>query len=258
MHSHLKSKFLKDFYPDDNLLEVLHAPVNNSGITLETLPESFKGGDAFFITDQNQMVKGFSYEDENNKMHAIAEFNPAVAYFDAGFQTMEKVYESRDKILATKSLQNQNVYESRNNAQNFFLRASMCVGNLTSALEAFINMSIERYKGVLHYKGIISNEQAARLNFPQKMENIMQQVYDVDFVFTHPIEYDMVKETIRMRNDFTHLKMGIQTLDTYRVILTKGLNFDYKIALDCCKNYINFYEPKLIEVCDCKGRQHAQ
>lgn len=256
MHPHLKSKFLKDFYPDENLLEVLHAPSNNSGITLETLPESFKGGDAFFITDQNQMVKGFSYEDEHNKMHAIAEFNPAVAYFDAGFQTMEKVYEARYKILTTKSLQDQNVYESRNNAQNFFLRASMYVGNLTSALEAFINMSIERYKGVLHFKGIISNEKAARLKFPNKMEEIMQQVYNQDFVFARPAEYGMVKETIRMRNNFTHLKMGIQTLDTYRVIMTKGLNFDYRKALDCCRDYINYYEPNLIEVCDCKGRQH--
>ena len=262
--AHLKSKFFKSFIPSQDWMDMHQQTIKEQQeqtikIDPDSLEEGFHYSNGFFITD-NEVVQAITFKDKNGKQHAFVEFNPAVSYCDGGLQFVDKVEKNRTELLSVENITDQNVYTSRHRAHKFFLTASTCCYNLISGAECFINDSIENFTGTLMENpqnplskpADIDNDVLRNWSFIKKTERLLPQIYGKDFSAdtTKSVYYDTLKELIELRRQFTHLKK-IKDQHSYRGTMVRALQFDYTTAYTAVAEFINYYTPGLIEICNC-------
>ncbi len=69
-------------------------------------------------------------------------------------------------------------------------------------------------------------------------------------------EYNVIKDLIHLRNDIIHLKPIVEDTNTkYKKLFRRVIDFDYDYIAKAVKEYINFYEPGLVEECPC-GKEY--
>lgn len=71
-------------------------------------------------------------------------------------------------------------------------------------------------------------------------------------------EYNnIVRILILLRNEIIHLKPITEPTNTkYKKVYRKLINMDYSKAILAVKELVNFYEPNLIEECECQKEHY--
>jgi len=263
---HLKLRLLKTWTASDDLIKVLKEAPAQSNVTLETLPPSFEEGIAIIQFDEKEMATGFPFIDDNGDRHVFIDIHPSMMQFQIGLQYAQHTEERKKHLLKISYFRNQeemsrvNVWENAKSLSAFMACASICVTSLMNSIESAVNVVIENYQGVLvnGENNPIDKFKILR-NWPveKKVEVALMQIANKNFMDDHPKIFDEINKLKELRDRFVHIKMTEFSTDrTYRDLIVRALRFSFELALDACQEFINYYEPALIERCNCGGAVH--
>ena len=129
----------------------------------------------------------------------------------------------------------------------YFQLAINCVINLQATLESFANRIIpENYQ----YLNKTGNNVIPTITY--KLNNVLPKIKNIDFQVRKNRKYNICIDTlIKLRNDIIHLKPTGKTNTGYKGVYRDLLNFDFEKTILSVRTFINFYEPNLIEECEC-------
>ncbi|WP_142683853.1 hypothetical protein [Chitinophaga polysaccharea] len=202
---------------------------------------------------ENETVRCFSYNDQGNAC-AIPIADPVLLYFNMAQSQLRPIQERRKELLGLFR-NNEGTTISENSMTEFYqyfgYASSLIIMAMTS-IEAFVNrilpsedISLPKTKFIEVY----TKEQAQRwLRFDEKL-NIIKKMYNKDYAksprYAH---FNNVKE---FRDEIVHTKIDIQGYKQYSDLYKKALNFKYNEGLYAVREFINLFEPGLVEDCPC-------
>ena len=256
---HLKRKFLFSNPINKEVKEVLGKPINTKKFHSLDL-KSFKNPVGFIRTDEDELIQGFFYKLKDNH-YFIPEPNPIIIYFDVALQFSQRIKENYDKVLNELNAEKGYAYNVQNEFYVFFSNATICITFLFNSLEAFMNLMIPdnyEFKIPLDKKTEIYNKEQIQRNlgFEDKYKKIIPEIKGKAFHKTYGHHNDEIKKLKEFRDEIMHTKtFGSDGSKFYKRLFTMSLDFKYEKSLLAVKEYINYYQPGLIEDCDC-GKSH--
>lgn len=196
---------------------------------------------------EDRFIYGFDYLYQNDKI-IIPELNPVMIFYSNAEMSHRKLIEYRKELLEN-SPTIKNYKKSTidpNKFGNFFRMASNCIINLQSTLESFVNRTIPEDRQFIDKNG----EKFDPTIF-HKLDKVLPDLKGIKFK-KHNYQ---IRKLIELRNEIIHLKPAEELTNTkYKIVYRRMLKFDYTEAILAVGNYVNFYEPNLIEECIC-GRE---
>lgn len=92
------------------------------------------------------------------------------------------------------------------------------------------------------------------IEFPEMLKNIIPAITGKNFAqeFTH--KYEQIKELKIFRDEVVHTKSfeADKAPNFYEQLYVMSLGFDFEKTLNFVRDYINYYQPDLIEECNCR------
>ena len=257
---HLKKKFvLKPTKPNDSVKKVLDnaqavEPEEYENIT-QNIPDLF----GLIETKEGELIQAFYYR-SNNVDYLIPEPNPIVIYFETGRHYYKYTQATREALFKELDKEDWNVYEVQTRIYKFYATGSSCVTFLFTALEAFINKLIPHdytYSKVINGETELYDQVKIQrhLSFHEKVKSVLPDIPELKnkaFHIQHGHKFDNIKKLKNFRDEIMHTKLINKTsLLFYRDLFTTALNFNYETAIYAARDFINYYEPNLIEECEC-------
>ena len=96
------------------------------------------------------------------------------------------------------------------------------------------------------------NEKGRWPSFKEKVETILPKVTGKDFIKSFPDEWAIINELKIFRDMIVHLKNDhLYGPNIFKPVFQKALSIDFNSTIWKVKDFINFYEPNLIEECNC-------
>ena len=89
-----------------------------------------------------------------------------------------------------------------------------------------------------------------RSTLDDKIDDILNKKYSKDFAKKYPIKYVFIKNLKDLRDQIVHTKEG-KAYEGYIELFRKSLNFKFNECIEAVRDFMNFYEPNLIEPCPC-------
>lgn len=200
------------------------------------------------IISGREVIYGFDYLYNDNKI-LIPEINPVLIFFSNAIMSYSKLEIFKKKLLDNSPL----VMKLDNKLDpeifgNYFQLAANSIINLQAAIENFIN-------NLLPDDFIFesnNNKIIKRPNIHDKIDFGIVKLKEKNFLNHNKEEYLIIKELIDLRNDIIHLKPIKEHTNTkYKRLFRRVIDFDFNKGNLAVKNFINFYEPDLIEECKC-------
>lgn len=256
---HIKRKFLRADKISDEVKQVFETvePEGNAKEYIEA--EGIDNFTAWIQTSDNFLIQCFTYQGEKAG-YAIPEPHPVVLYFNAAQTYMKHVQESREKLFS--ELNTPTLASKQLDAfYTYFSLITLYTTFLYNALEAFMNSAIpdeyEHRRDNNRQTELLNKEQIQRFsNFDEKIKIIIPKATGKKFLADYPSQYDTLLKLKICRDEIIHTKMyASPSQNPYKKLFTIALDFDYESAIFAVRNYINYYEPNLIEDCNC-GREH--
>ena len=253
---HLQKKCLNAIKGGQEIVDVFNTvPVDETAIA-QLKQTNYDGYYGMLLTNTGEMIQTFKYQ-RNKKVFFIPEPNPIVIYFSIAQQYIKHLTNAKADLLLSVDTKSQDVGHSINKVYHFVATTSICATFLFNAIEAFINLLIpEDYiyvrqgpKSTEHF----TKEQIQRnLSFEEKVKQVIPSVTDKSFVAQYGHIYERVNKLKLLRDEITHTKTDVASKPNwYEKLYTELLNFDFEKALHASRDYINFYQPDLIEECRC-------
>tara|TARA_B100000929_G_scaffold271882_1_gene243056 strand:- start:427 stop:1215 length:789 start_codon:yes stop_codon:yes gene_type:complete len=249
IHTKLKpsKKFDINFHPSE-LTRDIEIPEESKEIAKnylgsETLAEN-EGYDLMIMLD-DCVIYGYDYNYKNKKVF-IPELSPITIFYSNAIMSFGQLEHYKNELL-TKSAHADDIQQmvNFNHFGTFFQLGVNCIINLQASLESFLNQKIIGNHTFLNKKG-----KPRRPNIYDKIEKGIQAVTKLDYKNEQNLE--AIKDLIQVRNNIIHLKPEQEITNTrYKTTFREVISFDFKIAVKAIKDYINFYEPNLIEECSC-------
>ena len=109
------------------------------------------------------------------------------------------------------------------------------------------------------YTKDVSNKYSKSYNFVQiqrwipldeKINIILSKIENKNFSKTYPLKQRHIDNLKDFRDSIVHTKKN-NLYEEYELLYRKSLSFKYKETLEAVKDFINFYEPDLVEFCTC-------
>jgi hypothetical protein len=258
---HLKKKFVLHFQFNEKQQKEMNQ-IPDAREEFRQLPDSEKEEmNAFLFTEEGEIFQAFRYR-ANGKTIMIPEPNPVVIYFDSARNYSQQLKKYREKVFENARSFEENFVGVNGDFYWYFSMASSYAIFLFAALEAFVNKSIPpdfEYRREIQDKRaeLFNRAQVQReIQFLEKVKSVLPQVKGKNFVseFTHKFEY--IKKLKEFRDEVAHTKSydGGPTANSYENLYVMSLEFEYEKTLLFMRDYINYYEPGLIEECNC-GRE---
>jgi hypothetical protein len=208
------------------------------------------------LTTEQKFIQGFFYEIKSVK-YPIPEPNPVVIYFSNAQGFLTVISEEREKLFNELTTQNFSIGDMLNHMFGFYGCVVNYASSLFDALEAFVNSKIPK-----EYKCINPRRRGKMMNkyeiirytpFEEKVKNIMTDIYNgKNFAVEKSHLFEEVMKLKKLRDNITHAKADLDyDVNYYEKLFTEALDFDYLKAIESARDFINFYEPNLIEPCDC-------
>ncbi|WP_299674346.1 hypothetical protein [uncultured Dokdonia sp.] len=230
-------------------------------LTSKTYNDEF---DLIAATEDNQLIFGFEYL-YKNQMRYIPELDPSVVYFSSAQLFREKIYKYKTELLKNSTIvikMHENdipLSKSMKQFETFFQFASSYIIMLNSSLEAFINKTIP-----IDYKYITQTGKEKNINwilksaqFKTKIEEIIPDCTNKNFIKKFPKKYESIEELKNFRNELIHLSPKTDNTNTkYKEFYRKVIDFKYNESIYLVRDYINFHEENLIEECPCDQNFH--
>ena len=196
---------------------------------------------------ENEMIFGFDYLYKKEKL-LIPEINPTTIFYANAVMSHKKMIEFRQKLFDNSpTVKNYQKTINPNLFGNFFQLATNCLTNLQSALESFANRQIPD-----NYEFIDSNGDEYEPSVFHKLDSALPKIHSKRFKSKFKKDNYWIRQAIELRNQIVHLKPIEKDANTqYKIVYRKLLKFDYTRVINSVRNLINFYEPNLIEECEC-------
>lgn len=250
---HSKKKFVKYYTLGKGAKAVLDSSQPASKEFLDKLEENnYEGYYSFVVTDTDKLIQAFIYQELGAGV-AIIEPNPAVVYFEVARNNSVRIPAARTKLLEEAN----HTGNTANNIYQFAQLATISGAFMFAALEAFINNLIP-HEYIYRRSTSKSTEVYDRfqiqksLPFKDKVKDVVPDFTKKKFHQEHPEKYQLILQLQELRDSVMHTKSDENAPPKYyRSFFTKTLDFDFAKALQATKDYINYYEPSLIEECDC-------
>ena len=129
-------------------------------------------------------------------------------------------------------------------------------------LEAFINLllpvDIEYIRADKKSTNHFSHEQIQReIGLEEKIKSVLPQFFGRSFHEDYGHKYEGIIRLKEMRDEIAHTKTYSKdnNRNFYRRIFTNLLNFDSDSTLHHSKDFINYFQPGLIEECGCGKKE---
>ncbi len=253
---HVKKKFILSKKVEGEASEYLKNVKPNS----KTI-EKFKAGDfkdyiPYLLTDRNDFIQCFKYKTEG-KVYLIPEPNPIVIYFSNAQNNLVFIKENRENLLKILSNKVTDIADIMNPFYDLFGFVSNYVTSLFNSLEAFLNQQIPndyKYEKIKKEKTEIYNkEQIQReISFEDKLKRVIPNIKNKSFHRHYGHKFEIILKFKEFRDDIVHTKVDQKsTPNHYQDLFSKSLDFDYLKTIKIIRDYLNYYEPNLIEKCDC-------
>lgn len=118
---------------------------------------------------------------------------------------------------------------------------------MQSALESFANRQIPD-----DYEFIGVNGEKYEPSVFHKLDSALPKIHKRRFKSEFKKYNNSIRRLIELRNEIVHLKPIEKDANTqYKQVYRRLLKFDFTRAVISVKTLINFYEPNLIEECEC-------
>lgn len=208
------------------------------------------------LTDKQTFIQCFKYK-YGKKTYIIPEPNPIVIYFSNAQVNLANIKECRVKLMDALNYGKDDLGDAMNSFYNFFGHVSNFVTSLFNSLEAFLNHQIPNdfeYKRFSKQKTELYNkEQIQRqISFEEKIKKVIPQVKEKSFHRHQAHKFDIILTFKEFRDDIVHTKVDEKNApNLYHKLFAKSLDYDYNETIQIVKEYLNYYEPELIEKCNC-------
>lgn len=204
-----------------------------------------------FLEFEDSIVFGFDFLYKGKKM-ILPELNPTSIFFSNALMfhrnlifTRENLYEKSPTYKELHKPIDQKIFAF------FFQFSSNCLINLQSALESFANRHIPH-----DYIFTDKNGDKFDPSVFHKIDKALPVIKGKKFKSKFKRDNLIIRLVIELRNEIIHLEPINENTNTqYKETYRKLIKFDYTKAILAVKNLINFYEPDLIEECNC-GKEY--
>ncbi|CAM4194227.1 hypothetical protein [Zobellia nedashkovskayae] len=206
----------------------------------------FYSKDLMVVVDQ-KLIYVFDYFIGKEKI-LIPEINPSTVFYSNAVMSHRRLVSfKKDLFENSPTVKNFNKRINLNLFGNFFQLASNCIVNLQAALESFANRQIPDNHPFLDVNG-----KEFEPSIFHKLDKALPEIKGKKFKSKFRKYNFLVRRVIELRNEIIHLTPIEETTNTkYKTTYRKLLSFDYAEAIISVEQLINFYEPGLIEKCDC-------
>lgn len=235
----------------------------NSGLLLN-LPDGkmpklkykdVKDKHAMLFMDNGEMLRSFFYNDNGNTC-TIPLANPVLIYFHTAQANLKNIYSTKKDLMALFRDNGEVTESSLQLFYGFFGISSNFVTILMTALEAFVNQKIPinykfQKKEGTKFTRIYDSDQIQRwVSLDDKISDILNVVENRNFAKHYPMRQPHIDRLKDLRDNIVHTKSGAAYIN-YTELFKKSLNFKYNESIEAVRDFINFYEPNLIEPCPC-------
>jgi hypothetical protein len=256
---HIKRKWLMALQmPEGEGNKIASELIPNNNFTIDT--SDFV---AHAITSDDEVVQCFKYILDKKDAY-IFEPNPIVIYFNSAQGSLATTNDFRNTLFEVIRNEKDSYYigNMMNAIYAFYISASNLTTSLMCSMEAFINSKIPiDFSVTININGedvIYDKYKTLRyMKFKDKVKIALPKVFEEkNFAHEKSHLFDTIKKIEHLRNDMIHAKPNLDYgVNYYEALYTEALNFDYTKAMNAAKEFINFYEPGLIEPCNC-GKDH--
>jgi hypothetical protein len=212
------------------------------------------GKDLALVFD-NDLIFGFDYLHEGKKL-LIPEINPILIFYSNALMSLKSLYNYKSELLK----KSQDVRKINGSVDfkifgNFFQFAVNTIINLQASFESFLNFVIDDdYVYISN-----NNREIRRPNIHDKIDIAVVDIKGKSFELEFEESYLLIKELIELRNDIIHLKpIAEQTNTKYKKLFRRIIDFEYQKAAHAVADYLNYYEPNLVEKCPCGKDYHLK
>jgi|GEM_PF-904746 len=253
---HIKRKFVHEYKMNDDayqfaLKQLPKFPTNAFSIPKEKV--------AHLITTDKTFIQCFTYK-INGTPIPIPEPNPVVIYFSNAQGFLLSIEEFRINLFEEIKKLPYEIGEVQNLMFGFYSVVTSFVSSLSNSIEAFVNskipkdLVIDNPRWKKKKRKMNKYEILRHLSLEEKIKYPIAQVMGKNFMSQKG--YTEIKKLVELRNDITHAKSDIEhNINYYQKLYEDTLDFDYISTIEAAKSLINFYEPNLIEPCNC-GQKH--
>lgn len=254
---HLVKKYVRALDIGQEVVDVLNnAPVDESKIA-ELSQNKLEGYYGMLQFDNERLIQTFKYV-KDNKTFLIPEPDPIVIYFDTARLYHKTINERKTNLFKQLQVINNIVAV---NGDFYWYYSTVCnyVIFLFLAIEALINkiipMDYEYKKPVQDKKVELYNKfQIQRhIEFIEKIKNVLPDALGKSFVVEQTHKFEDIKKLKLFRDEIVHTKSHEAEMvqNYYEDLYTLSLDFDFDKTLKSAQDFINFYQPNLIEECSC-------
>lgn len=235
-----------DFHPSE--LDKTPVPEESKKMAMDYLDSnklSDEDNNDILIMFEDKVIYGYDYL-YNNKKLIMPEINPVTIFFSNAVMSHGHLSYYRE-ILLSKSADVRNVgqFISLGHFGDFFKLAFNCIINLQASLETYLNSKIPITYKFYNEKGKLK-QGSIHEKIDIALKEITKRSYDKED------DIKLIKELIFLRNRMIHLKPVNDITNTkYKNLYRTILDFKYFKAIIAVRNFLNYYEPNLIEECTC-------
>lgn len=196
---------------------------------------------------ENSIIYGYDYM-YNGKKLILPELNPITIFYSNALMSYGRLNYYKE-VLLSKSAEAgiAGEFVDFNHFGTFFQLAVNCIINLQATIESFVN-----YKIIGKYDFIDKNGKTRNPSIHEKMDIAILDVTKKNFQNDFSEEYKRIKDLVGLRNHIIHLTPNQDITNTkYKILFRQIIDFAYDQTIATVKDYVNFYEPNIIEECPC-------
>lgn len=254
---HLIKKYVKAIDISQGVVDVLNEARVDENKLSEISQNKLDGYYGMIQFDNNKLIQTFKYITDN-KTFLIPEPDPIVIYFDTARLYHKTIQERRNKLFENLKVANNIVAVS---GDFYWYYSTVCnyVIFLFLSAEALVNKLIpkdfEYKKEIQGRKTELYNKfQIQRhIEFIEKIKNVLPEALGKNFVMDHTHKFEDLKMLKNFRDEIVHTKSheAEKVQNFYEGLFTMSLDFEFDRTLMSTKDFINYYQPNLIEECTC-------
>lgn len=214
-----------------------------------------KGMHGMLIMESGELIHSFFYNN-NGKACTIPLANPVLIYFNLAQSYLKDISNTKETLLSLFKADSNINEDSLSLFYRYFGLTSSFVVMLMTSLEAFVNQKIDKdyeYKKQDQNKclKVYNYEQIQRwIPLTEKIGNILNPVTSKNFGKNYKLKQTHIDNLKTLRDLIVHTKAG-NNYEEYIELYKKSLNFNFNESIEAVQDFINFYEPNLIEACGC-------
>lgn len=255
---HLVKKYVRHLKVGQDVTNLLeNIPVDEKQIA-EIKQKKLDGYYGMVYTEDNELFQTFKYE-KDGTTYLLPEPDPIVIYFDTARNNYRQIKDLREEIFKTLKMFDQNLGATMGNFYWYFSIVSSYTIFLFLSIEAFINKSIPKdyeYRRPVQDKKIeVYNKFQVQRNidFIEKLKVILPEITGKNFVAEHTHKFEQIKKLKLFRDEVVHTKSfeGDNVPNFYENLYVMSLDFEFEKTLLYVRDFINYYQPNLIEECQC-------